>query len=90
MENVRVQVPVMKNGKPVMENGKPVMKIGELVEVVEQKEPWSEYRLKDGTVVRTKQTMMQIVKMMDTDKPTYSFQAQSVISVIPPISEDSE
>ena len=83
MENIRVQV-------PVLENGKQVMKVGELVEVIEQNEPWSEYRLKDGTVVRTKQTMMQIVKIMDTDKPTYSFQAQSAFSVIPPISEDSE
>ena len=47
----RVAIPALKDGKLVKE-------YGEMVTVVEQKEPWSEYRLEDGTLIRTKQTLM--------------------------------
>lgn len=80
----RVAVPALKDGKLVTE-------YGEMVTVVEQKEPWSEYRLEDGTLIRTKQTLMQIVKM-DTPgpdgKPVYTMQTQPTIMVIPNIENE--
>lgn len=80
----KVKVPVIKNGRPAEE-------IGELVEIVDQKEPWSEYRLQDGTLIRTKQTLMQLVKM-DTPgpdgKPVYTMQTQPTIMVIPKIENE--
>lgn len=80
----RVAIPALKDGKLVKE-------YGEMVTVVEQKEPWSEYRLEDGTLIRTKQTLMQIVKM-DTPgpdgKPVYTMQTQPTIMVIPNIENE--
>lgn len=80
----RVAVPALKDGKLVTE-------YGEMVTVVEQKEPWSEYRLEDGTLIRTKQTLMQLVKM-DTPgpdgKPVYTMQTQPTIMVIPNIENE--
>lgn len=80
----RVAIPALKDGKLVKE-------YGEMVTVVEQKEPWSEYRLEDGTLIRTKQTLMQLVKM-DTPgpdgKPVYTMQTQPTIMVIPNIDNE--
>ncbi len=80
----RVAIPALKDGKLVKE-------YGEMVTVVEQKEPWSEYRLEDGTLIRTKQTLMQLVKM-DTPgpdgKPVYTMQTQPTIMVIPNIENE--
>ena len=76
---------------PALKDGKLVKEYGEMVTVVEQKEPWSEYRLEDGTLIRTKQTLMQLVKM-DTPgpdgKPVYTMQTQPTIMVIPNIENE--
>lgn len=80
----RVAVPVLKDGKLVTE-------YGEMVTVVKQEEPWSEYRLEDGTLIRTKQTLMQLVKMETPSpdgKPVYTMQTQPTIMVIPNIENE--
>lgn len=81
---VRVKVPVVKDGKLSEE-------FGELMDVVKQTEPWSEYVLEDGTIIRTKQTLMQLVKMdnLGADgKSVYSMQTQPSIVVIPKVDDE--
>jgi hypothetical protein len=80
----RVEVPVFKNGQ--WEKG-----VGELVNIVEQKEPWSEYYLEDGTIIRTKNTALQIIKMEvpgPDGKPTYSMQVQPNTVIIPKVEDE--
>lgn len=63
-----------------------IEKTGTLVDVKDAKEPWSEYTLDDGTIIRMKQTVLQIVKIdgpMIDGVPQYSVQAQPIINVIP-------
>lgn len=76
---------------PVYRDGKPQQEFGELVDVVDTKEPWSEYRLIDGTIIRTKQTLMQLVRL-DTPgpdgKPVYTMQTQPTVVVIPKIADN--
>jgi len=80
----KVKVPILipdKEGK--METK---MQTGELVNIIEQNEPWSEYKLEDGTLIKTKQTVLQIVKMEELDpigNPVYSIQTQPNLVVIP-------
>ena len=80
----KVEVPIVRNG--VLKH-----EFGELANIVEQTEPWSEYRLDDGTIIRTKQTLMQLVKM-DTPgpdgKPFYAMQTQPTIVVIPKVENE--
>jgi len=67
-------------------NGKISETIGELMNVVDSKEPWSEYILENGTKIKAKQSVINIVKL-DTinpdGTPVYVLQGQSVMSVIP-------
>jgi len=67
-------------------NGSTEKKVGLLMDIVEQKEFWSEYTLEDGTIIRVKQAIAQIVKI-DTpnpdDDPQYIVQAQPIIIIIP-------
>jgi len=75
----KVEVPVFRNGKMEKETG-------ELVNIVKQEEPWSEYYLEDGTIIRTKQTLLQLAKMDlpgPDGKPIYTMQSQPNIVVIP-------
>jgi len=68
----RVEVPIFKDGK--LEK-----KIGEAVKVIKQDEPWCEYFLEDGTILRMKQTMLQVVKLDELGqdgKPLYAMQTQ--------------
>jgi hypothetical protein len=81
----KIRIPfVVANGpdnKPVV-----MQKEGEFVTVVDQKEPWSEYILEDGTIIRTKQTLLQVVKMDEPGpdgKPVYNMQAQPNCSCYP-------
>jgi len=80
----KVQVPVIRDGKLTNE-------LGELVTIVKQNEPWSEYFLEDGTIIRTKQTVLQLVKM-DTPgpdgKPIYTMQTQPSTVVIPKLEDE--
>jgi hypothetical protein len=65
-------------------------KIGTLVKVVEASEPWSEYRLEDGTKLRMKQTIINVVRLDEKDdngNPMYSIQSQQTLSVVPQIKE---
>lgn len=81
----KIEVPFMKDGKLAG------TKTGELVNIVRQSEPWSEYVLDDGTVIRTKQTVLKLVRMDEPDakgKPIYSMQSQPIIDVIPKIEEE--
>lgn len=63
--------------------------IGTIMEIKESKEPWSEYTLEDGTKIRTKQTVINIVKL-DNKKDAngddiYVIQGQQTISMLPKI-----
>jgi len=62
--------------------------IGENMDVRESKEPWSEYVLEDGTKIKTKQVVMNIVKLdqkTPDGTPIYVLQSQSIMSVTPKI-----
>jgi len=77
----RVEVPVFKNG--MCEKS-----FGQLVNIVDQKEPWSEYYLEDGTIIRSRNIVLQIVKMDEPGpdgKPTYSMQIQQNMVVVPKV-----
>jgi hypothetical protein len=71
-------------------DGTITQKTGILVKITQSHEPWSEYSLEDGTKLRMKQTILNVVKMDDTDdsgEPVYSVQSQQTLSVIPQIKE---
>ena len=81
----KVKLPFISGMDP---DNKPIIvqKEGEFINVVKQTEPWSEYELEDGTIIRTKQTMLQVVRMDEPDKngrPVYNMQSQPSIVVIP-------
>ncbi len=55
------------------------------VPVEESSEKWSEYKLADGTIIRLKQVLMEIVRTAGYDaegNPTYVVKAQPVLSVV--------
>jgi hypothetical protein len=56
------------------------------VPVSEELEKWSEYKLEDGTTLRLKQVVLEIVRFIDQydpeGNPMYSVRAQPVISVV--------
>lgn len=70
-------------------NGSVSQEIGTLMEVTDSKEPWSEYTLGDGTKVRLKQTLVNIIKLDDKKNldgdPIYVVQSQQTMSIIPKI-----
>jgi hypothetical protein len=71
-------------------DGTVTSEIGTLVKVVEANEPWSEYSLEDGTKLRMKQTIINVVRLDDKDdngNPLYSIQSQQILSVVPQIKE---
>jgi hypothetical protein len=73
----------MKKTKITFPDGK--QKDGELLEIVDHKEPWSEYRLEDGVTLRMRQVVMQIVKLEEKDSggnPIYVVNGQPVLTVI--------
>ena len=62
--------------------------IGENMDIVEFKEPWSEYVLGDGTKIRARQAAVNIVKLEQKNPdgtPVYLLQSQPMMLVIPPI-----
>jgi hypothetical protein len=79
----KVKVPL------VNPDGTTSQEIGTLVEVIESKEPWSEYTLKDGTKIRLKQTLVNVIRLDDkknlNGEPVYSIQSQPTMSIIPKI-----
>jgi hypothetical protein len=71
-------------------DGTVTSKTGTLVKVVQAVEPWSEYSLEDGTVLRVRQTVVNVVKLddkNDSDEPVYYIQSQQALSIIPKIKE---
>jgi hypothetical protein len=60
-------------------------KNGELLKVVEQKEPWSEYYLENGTTLRLRQVVIQVVKLDEEDvrgNPIYVVNGQPILTVM--------
>jgi len=63
---------------------------GELFPIIisnkeQTKEDWSEYTLENGTVIKIKQVVVQIIKLDETDEqgnPSYVTQIQPIVSVI--------
>jgi len=57
----------------------------EEIELEVEKEPWSVYRLADGTVVRMKQALVSIARLIDVYKPdgepVYTFKASGIVHV---------
>jgi hypothetical protein len=70
-------------------DGSTSQEIGTVLNVTDSKEPWSEYTLEDGTKLRIKQTLVNIVKLDDkkapNGDPVYLVQGQQLMSVIPKI-----
>ena len=59
---------------------------GEEVEVEKSTEPWAQYQLSDGTMVKVKIVMLDAVRLdayNDTNDPVYQFQFQQIIGVVP-------
>ncbi len=59
------------------------------LEYAEEKEPWSVYKLEDGTVVKAKQTLVSIYKLVDKFKPDgepiYVFKVAGMMNIdVPP------
>jgi hypothetical protein len=80
----RIKVPIFNPA------GTTVQEIGTVVKVIQSDEPWSEYILEDGTKLRMKQTVVNVVKLDKVDDhgdPIYSIQSQQTLSVIPQIKE---
>jgi hypothetical protein len=67
-------------------NGGITETIGESMEIVATKEPWSEYILKDGTKIRAKQSIVNIVKLDQKNSDgtnVYVLRGQPTLYVIP-------
>jgi len=79
----KIKIPIVKP------DGSTGEEIGTMVEVIDSKEPWTEYTLEDGTKIRIKQTLISIAKIdgktAPNGDPLYSVQAQQVMSIIPKI-----
>ena len=76
----------MKILTPDPTTGKLSETIGENMDILEAKEPWSEYILEDGTKIRAKQAAINIVKldMKNPDgTPAYVLQSQQMMLIIP-------
>ena len=68
--------------------GKMSETVGENMDICESKEPWSEYILEDGTKIKTKQAVINIVKLEQKNQDgtsVYVMQGQTMMSVIPKI-----
>ena len=81
----RAEVPVFKK------DGKIEKKLGESVKIIKQDEPWSEYSLEDGTIIRIKQTMLQIVKLDEPGpdgRPAYVIQTQPNTIILPKVENE--
>lgn len=56
------------------------------VPVSESSEKWSEYKLEDGTTIRVKQVVLEIMRAVgeyDPDgNPMYSMKAQPIVSIV--------
>jgi hypothetical protein len=73
----------MKKTKISFPNGE--QKNGELIEILDQKEPWSEYRLEDGVTLRLRHVITQVVRLEEKDavgNPVYVINGQPVLTVI--------
>jgi hypothetical protein len=79
----RIKVPL------VNPDGSTSQEMGTLMEVTDAKEPWSEYTLEDGTKIRLKQTLVNVVRLDNkknlNGEPVYSIQSQPTMSIIPKI-----
>ena len=57
------------------------------IDIVEQKENWSEYILNDGVTIRVKQAIVQIIKVDESESHKgemgYMVQAQPIVTIIP-------
>ena len=68
--------------------GKIIEVVGVNMDISETKEPWSEYILEDGTKIKAKQAVINIVKLEQNNPdgtPVYVLQSQSMMSVLPKI-----
>jgi hypothetical protein len=80
----RIKVPIFNP------DGSTNQETGTLIKVIQSEEPWSENSLEDGTKIRMKQTVVNVVKLdkpADNGEPIYSIQTQQTLSVIPQIQE---
>lgn len=63
-------------------------KEGELVEVTDSKEPWTEYHLADGSLLRFKAIVSEVWRItgeFDAEgNPVYTLKTQQVMNVIAP------
>jgi hypothetical protein len=63
--------------------------IGTRVEITDAKEPWSEYTLEDGTKIRSRQAVVNIIRLDNkknaNGEPVYIVQGQQTMSFIPKI-----
>jgi hypothetical protein len=68
------------------QNGTLENKEGLLMNIEAQNELWSEYTLEDGTIVRIKQAVVQVVRFesqIPNEPPQYAVQAQPIVTIIP-------
>jgi len=63
----------MKIFAPDPTTGKPSETIGENMDILESKEPWSEYVLEDGNKIKAKQAVVNIVKLEQTTPDEAAF-----------------
>jgi hypothetical protein len=53
--------------------------------VDESSEKWSEYKLEDGTTIRLKQVLMEVIRTSQYDpegNPLYTIKAQPILSIL--------
>lgn len=68
--------------------GKMIEAVGENMDICESKEPWSEYILEDGTKIKAKQAVINIIKLEQKapdGSPVYVLQGQTLMSMVPKI-----
>ena len=62
--------------------------IADVMEVIQDNEKWSEYQLKDGTVVRIKTVVLKIMKLRgikdEQGNQSYAVNSKLIVSAIEP------
>lgn len=76
----------MTQKKTYMYNGQPVD--GQPINVESANEPWAQYTLEDGTTVKVKIVLLEVVRLKAhnevTGDPIYQFQFQQIIGTVSP------
>ena len=67
-----------------MPNGQFVQKHGQIIDIKDEEEKWSTYKLENGSTLKVKQVITKVIMLDEKDssgKPIYQIEASPIITV---------